>query len=128
MKGNIKWIVIFAAIVAVSAAVWLMRKNASDGDMVIARITQDGTVIREIDLSGVAEPYEFVIGTSDGGSNRVRVERGRICVTDADCPDRICVNQGYIADASVPIVCLPHKLTIEITGGGSEYDAAAGGR
>lgn len=127
MKGNIKWITIFSAMIAVCAAVWSLRKNLT-AESVVARITQNGTVIDEINLSDVGEPYEFEVKAPDGGSNTVRVENGRICVTYADCPDKICVNQGYIDNSAAPIVCLPHKLTITIYGADSEYDAVVGGQ
>ena len=52
------------------------------------------------------------------------VEPGRIRVESADCPDKVCVNQGYISDGTVPIACLPHKLIIRIEGGDSGLDAA----
>ena len=35
----------------------------------------------------------------------------------ADCPDQVCVHQGWISDSTVPIVCLPHQVIIEVTGG-----------
>ena len=61
----------------------------------------------------------------EGGSNTVQVEKGRIRVSEADCPDQICVNQGWISGGAVPIVCLPHRLMIEIVGGGA-FDGGAG--
>ena len=51
---------------------------------------------------------------------------GRIRVASANCPDQVCVRQGWISDASVPIVCLPHQVIIQVTGGDSYADAAAG--
>ena len=126
MKGNIKWIAIFAAVIFVCGAVWFVRKNIQKNGDVFARVEQDGKVVSEIDLNDVTAPYEFDVDAPDGGKNRIRVERGRICVIDADCPERICVNQGYIDDPSVPIVCLPHKLTITVTGEAKEYDAVVG--
>ena len=51
---------------------------------------------------------------SDGGVNRIEVEPGRLRVAAADCPDRICVSQGWLSDQSVPIVCLPHRLIIKL--------------
>ena len=54
------------------------------------------------------------------------MEKGRIRVSKADCPDQICANQGWISDGAVPIICLPHKLMIEIVGGGGELDGGAG--
>ena len=46
----------------------------------------------------------------------MHVEPGAISVTEADCPDGICVRQGKLTTAGVPIVCMPHRLVIEIYG------------
>ena len=32
----------------------------------------------------------------------------------ADCPDKVCVDTGWIGNGAVPIVCLPHHLVIRI--------------
>ena len=45
---------------------------------------------------------------------------------EADCPDQVCVRQGWVQDRTVPIVCLPHRLVIEIVGGEGELDGGAG--
>ena len=124
MKTNIKWILIFAAVIAACLTVWFVRGEKQPDGGVIARIEQNGELIREIDLSEVTEPYEFTI-EAESGKNTVRVEAGRIAVVEADCPDKVCVKTGYIENGTVPIVCLPHRLAITVTGGG-EYDAVAG--
>lgn len=126
MRSNIKWAVFFAALCALCAAIWIVR-GKSDGDTAIAQIKQGNNIIQTIDLMKVSEPYEFEITDESGGRNTIRVEHGRIAVIDADCPDKICVNQGYIENSAVPIVCLPHKLSITITGRQEEIDAVAGG-
>jgi hypothetical protein len=105
---------------------WFARKNTYNGNTV-AVIKQGNSVIQKIDLSDIAQPYEFEIADENGGHNKIRVENGKIAVIDADCPDKICVEQGYINNSAVPIVCLPHKLSITIIGGADEYaDAVAG--
>lgn len=111
-------------IAAASAAFLLLRPAPADHP--VAKITLDGVVIDEIDLTQVTEPYSFSVEDGAGHSNTILVEPGRIRVTEADCPDQICVRQGFISDGTVPIVCLPHKLIIEISGGGEALDAAAG--
>ena len=51
----------------------------------------------------------------DGTSyNILTISDGTADVTDAGCPDRICVSQGWLSDQSVPIVCLPHRLIIKL--------------
>jgi len=114
---------VLLGLVAVSAAVLLLRDRGTDAH--IARITRDGVLLEEIDLDKVDEPYSFTL-EDESGSNTILVEQGRVRVSEANCPDRICVNQGYISDSTVPIVCLPHKLIIEIVGGGGDLDGAAG--
>lgn len=41
---------------------------------------------------------------------------GGISIEDADCPDKICLKQGFINKPGQSIICLPHKLVIEIIG------------
>ena len=109
------WIVVFFALALLSAlGLLLARRYASPA--VLARVTVDGELYREIDLRAVSFPYEFTVETAHG-SNTVRVEHGRIAVISADCPDKICVQRGWAEDGLLPIVCLPHKLVIELEDG-----------
>ena len=107
------WIILIAsvALLLIALSVFLLTSR-SEGTVV--QVIQDGTVLQEIDLSRVREPYSFEVEAPDGGVNRIEVEPGRIRVADADCPDRICVSQGWLSDQSVPIVCLPHRLIIKL--------------
>lgn len=105
-----------------AAVIFLGQKEVSSP---VARITRDGELLEEIQLDKVDKSYSFTV-EDEFGSNTVLVEPGRIRISQADCPDQVCVDQGFISDGTVPIVCLPHKLMIEIVGGGSDLDAAAG--
>lgn len=72
--------------------------------------------LRKIDLNAVAVAYDMEIST-EFGYNKLHIEHDGISVIDADCRDHICMSQGKVSKAGVPIVCLPHKLTVEIEGG-----------
>ncbi len=50
---------------------------------------------------------------TDGGFNTVVIKDGSVFIKDADCPDKYCVKQGKINSGS--IICLPHRMTVEIT-------------
>ena len=107
------WVIcIAAAAVMLAALSLLLLTSRKDGTVV--QVIQDGTVIREIDLSRVSQEYSFEVEGPEGGSNTVLVQPGRICISEADCPDRICVHQGWLTDQPVPIVCLPHRLVIAL--------------
>lgn len=117
------WILILAAVLLASGllALWVWTRP-SEGT--IANIYQDGVCIYSIDLSAVTEGYEMTI-EDENGVNVIRVEPGRICVLEADCPDQVCVQAGWLSDSASPIVCLPHRLVIrleETAGAESEPD------
>lgn len=108
------WMVVVALIVlcAVGGMVYLRVSAGSKGG--VARVYQDGVLIREIDLSAVAQSYSFEVTSAEGGVNMVGVRPGGICVLAADCSDNTCVHQGWLEGGLTPIVCLPHKLVIRI--------------
>ena len=62
--------------------------------------------------------------TTDLGTNLIEIKDGRVHVEEADCPNQDCVRQGWIDAAGQQIVCLPHKLTVDIVDESAEttYD------
>ena len=122
------WIGIIAIVFAVclAAAVFVWRAPGSPSRR-IARVSVEGEIVREIDLSAVTSERRFVVETA-GGANTIAVRPGGICVSDADCPDQVCVKRGWLEGGAAPIVCLPHRLVITLVSGGSEdaLDAVSG--
>ncbi len=51
---------------------------------------------------------------TENGVNTVKIKDGKASVEDADCPDKICVNHRPISKVGETIICLPHKLVVEI--------------
>ena len=103
------WLVLFALLAAAGAGIYALR----GGSGTRAVISVDGKVYDTVDLDAVAAAYEFTVET-EYGWNTVRVSHGAIQVAAADCPDQVCVRQGTIEDGALPIVCLPHRLVIQI--------------
>lgn len=46
--------------------------------------------------------------------NRIRIEDGKAYMEEANCPDGYCEEQGKISGHTQTIVCLPHKLVVEV--------------
>lgn len=103
---------VFALSLAAALALRLSSPPAS-----VARVSLDGQVLYEIDLSAVDEEMQLTIDAGEG-YNVIAVRKGGIRVVDADCPDRVCVNRGWLTGGRMPIVCLPHRLVIELVSGG----------
>ena len=72
-------------------------------------VTSDGEVIYSGKLAAIKEPVE--INSRKIGYNKIIITENGAKVTEADCPDKLCIEQGE--RGIYPIVCLPHKLVIE---------------
>lgn len=101
-------IILFAAVIAFTAAVTLSVFRHT-GDTVT--VTMQGGETKSYPL----EENRVV----DLGVMKLFIEDGAVWVTDADCPDKVCEHSGRIRYEHQSIVCLPNKITITITGGGS---------
>lgn len=109
-KGDI---VLIALLGVLALASWLYI-NSLKSDRVTALVLQDGVVIHEIDLSTVPEPFQIRVEDGQGGYNVIEVERGRIRVREANCPEQVDVLQGWISEPHQSLVCLPHRLVVKI--------------
>lgn len=88
-------------------------------------------VVVEVDGS----PYQTYSLTENGryrietrwGYNILTIEDGMADITEADCPDEICVRERKISKEGETLVCLPHKLVVTVQGQGDlpETDAVA---
>ena len=60
----------------------------------------------------------------NGGTNILQIKNGKADMTEADCPDQLCVNQRAISRQGESIICLPHKVVVEVESSeSSELDA-----
>lgn len=120
MKSNRFWLMLLGGLLLISAVVgWMFA--GKDGKTAV--VTLDGIVLAEIDLSKVETSY--TIEAEGKYHNTIEFDRGRVRVSYADCPDQVCVDTGWIEDGTVPIVCLPNRLVIEITGEEDGLDISA---
>lgn len=94
----------------------------------MALVYEDRELIKEIPLY---KDDTIVISTKDHGfgegNNTLVVENGSIRVTDADCPDGLCIGQGRVWLNNESIICLPHHLTVKVSSSvESDVDAVPG--
>ena len=94
---------ILAIILIVFAVIQLTEK---DGSYVVVKV--NGEEVAKYSLSENGE-YEL-----NGGTNILRIADGKAFLTDADCPDHLCVNQGKISKSGQTITCLPNRLTVTV--------------
>lgn len=47
-------------------------------------------------------------------NNTIIIENGYAYMKNADCPDKICINQGKINKIGQTVVCLPNSVILEV--------------
>lgn len=80
-----------------------------------ATISTQGKILRTIDLHPVDGRMTFQVSGRLGAAT-VEVADGKIRMLEANCPEQICVKQGWIHDPGASIVCLPGEIIIHIDG------------
>lgn len=115
------WIFLLLGILIISFLLLLLPYFSSPENPV-AEIYRDGILIQTINLNHITEPLTIPIVYEDC-ENILIATNGCIRMKSANCPDKLCVHQGEIRSGASPIVCLPHRLVIQIKDGYSATDA-----
>lgn len=118
---------------AVLAGVFLSVHRRA-GSMV--RISCDGEEAAVLAFDGSAQKRYYLIRYTDGkavvescgeepaaseeGFNLLSVTDGTVRMEAADCKDQICVRHRAVSAEGESIICLPHKVVVEITGKGGQ--------
>ncbi|MDR1017578.1 MAG: NusG domain II-containing protein [Lachnospiraceae bacterium] len=82
-----------------------MRPNLREG-VVVVKI--HGKVVKTYDL---AKDGTYKI---KDGENVIQIKDKKVKMIEATCPDKICVHHKAISKDGESIICLPHKLVVEI--------------
>lgn len=114
-KNDILLLVIFLAIGLLIPLGYRIFHHTT-GDAVT--ITIDGELWRTLPLS--SDTTIDIPGI--GGTNTLRIKNGQASITEADCPDKLCVHQSSIRHNGEILVCLPHKVIVKVTADTSDDD------
>ena len=78
-----------------------------------AEITVSGKLYNKIPLSEHKGEETLEVKT-DYGYNMIDIYNDSIKIIDADCKDKICIKSGSISHSGESLICLPHKLMVEV--------------
>lgn len=111
LKKN-DWILIAGILIIALVAILCMTWNKKEGGEVI--VTVDKKIYKTLPLS---EDATLLIGEKTADYNILEIKDGKVRMTEANCPDKICVEHRAVHYDHESIICLPHKVTVEIHGG-----------
>lgn len=104
--------IIFAAAWAAAAiflfVLLIIAKGRSNGDQVVIRI--DGNEYARYSLN----TDQVIEIDNEHGKNTIVIENGAVRMEYADCPDGYCISKGTVSMNGDTIVCLPHRLVVEV--------------
>ena len=106
-------------IVAGLAVTYAFSTSGSTGEMVC--ITVSGEEYASYSLS---ENRTVTVKTDDH-INKITIKDGNVQMSFSTCKSQDCVKQGTIKDSSKSIICLPHKIVVEIESKESEFDSVS---
>ena len=110
-------LILVAVCLFVSLALWLgISLWKKPGEYAVVSVNGE-----EVGRYPLSEDREEVIETKYG-RNVLVIKNGCADMTDATCPDGLCVRQRAASSTGETIVCLPNKVTVTIVGGESHVD------
>lgn len=115
MKKLDMMIIAFFVCLAAGLGAFFMISKKDNYNEKYAVIYVKGELYKKVILTENMKKESFDIKT-DLGENIVEVEKGGVRIIDSDCPDKICVKDGFKDKPGDVLVCLPHKVVIEIKG------------
>ena len=113
-------IMLISTLIIVFAAAFLIINFVVKKDGITAVVKVDGNIVYMLPLDKNAS---VTVEGYQGGSNTVVIENGTVYMKDADCPDKLCEKTGKISKNGETIVCLPHRVVVEIQGGEGNVDS-----
>ena len=119
-KDIIFLVVVFIGLAGIAAGFYLTHQDTGAS---VVQITVNGEIYGTYPLD---VDKEIPIQKDGKTTNLLVIKDGKADVTEADCPDKLCVHQKAISKTNETIVCLPNKVVVQVIGAGeSELDSIA---
>ncbi|MDO4522451.1 MAG: NusG domain II-containing protein [Eubacteriales bacterium] len=109
-KRTLVFALLLLLLSAVSYAAVTIYQNQTT-EKGIAVVIAEGVEIGRYPLN---RDREEMLKYENGGYNILTIQHGEAQITEASCPDKICVYHRPISKNGQSIVCLPNELIIEI--------------
>lgn len=78
----------------------------------VAVVKSSGRQVMVIRLDIASEGVYEVVGPL--GTSRFEVQGGRVRMLESPCPEKICINTGWIGEPGEAIACVPNRVIIAV--------------
>ena len=111
-KGDIFLIIFYLLLSGLIS--FTLIENSNSYDKKYVEISVDNELKYKIDLP-VNDEKKIHLQTNHG-FNDILINGSKIRIIESDCKNRTCIKDGEITNVNDILVCLPHKLLVEIKG------------
>ena len=104
-----KDIILIAAVLVIALVSFAaIKMTQKDGKEVVVTVNN-----KEVYKTSINKDQTYKI-PEENGTNIMQIKDGKVTMKEADCRDQICADHKAIEKSGETIVCLPHKVVIEI--------------
>lgn len=104
-------VILILALAAFGGISWYSEKNTKEAEAVVY---VDGEEQERYPLN---QDTSVRVSLEDGNYNLLEIKDGQADITEASCPDKVCVDHRPVKNQGESLVCLPHKVVVEIENG-----------
>lgn len=103
--------IILAGLLALGAVLTFFIFRPASTEPAALEVRQNGKILMTLPLS---KDTTRTIEYGAAGINTFTIKNGTVTMIEADCGDHTCIQTGSISNTGESIVCLPHRLVLQI--------------
>lgn len=101
-------IILVIIVTAIIASIIYKTININDGKL-YAEIRINGNVNYKVDIS-----ENRTITFKEKPNVKFEIKDSKICFSESDCKDKICIKSGFLGTKGQSAACLPNKISLRI--------------
>ena len=110
LKSRNKEIIAVLILVLIAVVSFVCIRFFVEGEGKYVKVYVNEKLTKTFDLT---KDREYFIETKLG-YNLLIINNEKARILDADCPNKICVDKGYISKNDESIICLPHHVVVTV--------------
>ena len=106
--------IVIAVFLAAAGILWgVLNLNQKSGKTADIYVKGEYYTTLPLDKDTVYSPAEVP-------NVKIEIKDGKVGFIESDCPDKVCINTGFLHTAGQTAVCLPNAVSVTVRGGNDE--------
>ena len=110
LNNRKKEIIAILILILIALTLLICVRLFAEGEGKYVKVYVDNKLKKTFNLNNNSR---YLIDTKKG-YNLLIIKDGKARIVDADCPNKICVDKGFISKNDESIICLPHNVVVTV--------------